>query len=392
MKVLLMALTSLLLLILVEISLGLLPQTREERIYQIIRMDSELLWKVKANFSSDFFGGTTTTNENGFREIPHNSCDGKHPIIWLMGASPAFGWGVDDDKSYAALLAHEYCVRNFSVIGYSSGQGIKLFATLLEKETPDVVLVTYLVNDIDFLRFYFASRDSDQQELTKKRHKLFVHLSDFIAHLNLKRLADRISSVTGLNHEINFTRYWAHAPRTTLEEYEKNLQQFVNLLANKKSRLLFIRTPDSFPRQNHDECPNSLAAPLLREIHEAIKQHNFEDVLSKTNAMLIQCPYHFEARSLNFYAKMKLHFPENDQEDSKKLLFQAAALNAGQRINDYQAVMKKVALKAGISFINIDEAFKKNPDLFCHDASQDFVHPNELGHSFFFQLLKNYVK
>ena len=69
-----------------------------------------------------------------------------------LGCSTTFGWGVDDDASYPALLDGLITDEQTQVInggqpGYTSFQGRWLWDKTLKDYAPDVVLIGYVVQD-----------------------------------------------------------------------------------------------------------------------------------------------------------------------------------------------------------------------------------------------------
>jgi lysophospholipase L1-like esterase len=70
---------------------------------------------------------------------------GPRPGVWVFGDSTTYGWGVDDELAYVALLQQrhpELEVRNFAIGGYSTTQSlIQLEETLAGGATPPRVAV-----------------------------------------------------------------------------------------------------------------------------------------------------------------------------------------------------------------------------------------------------------
>lgn len=70
---------------------------------------------------------------------------GTRPGVWIFGDSTTYGWGLDDELPYAALLQQrhpELDVQNFAIGGYSTVQSlIQLEETLASGATPPRVAV-----------------------------------------------------------------------------------------------------------------------------------------------------------------------------------------------------------------------------------------------------------
>jgi hypothetical protein len=100
------------------------------------------------------------TNAQGFRGSAWNA---SRPAIAVLGSSGAFGWGVDNDDTFAAVLqlaltGHE--VRNFGVFGYNKHQIEKLLALRLQREGPPkavILVLSWLTEDLSVRDSAFAT-------------------------------------------------------------------------------------------------------------------------------------------------------------------------------------------------------------------------------------------
>lgn len=156
--------------VLLETAARLLPESRNDpsRITRILRHDPDLFWTQKAGLDTVFAGVALRTNSLGFRGNGHEIPKRRFRIV-VMGASPALGWGVREELTYAGLLRNRLKpggkpaeVINASVIGYSSFQGIKLLRSTVLPLAPDLIVITYGVNDPDKYRFFRDSGTSDK--------------------------------------------------------------------------------------------------------------------------------------------------------------------------------------------------------------------------------------
>lgn len=100
---------------------------------------------------------TLRTNAHGFpgREVVPGPHPGTYRIV-CMGDSSTFGWGVESDEAYPALLEAElrrrhpdlrFEVVNLGVCGYSSFQGRVLMEREALRWEPDLVTFSYGSND-----------------------------------------------------------------------------------------------------------------------------------------------------------------------------------------------------------------------------------------------------
>ncbi|MCX7648424.1 MAG: hypothetical protein N2Z60_07425, partial [Elusimicrobiales bacterium] len=70
-------------------------ETYYDKIIKILTQDSALLWKTKPNLNTIFESVVLKTNSLGFRN--HEISVKTKKRIIIMGASPSFGWGVDEE-------------------------------------------------------------------------------------------------------------------------------------------------------------------------------------------------------------------------------------------------------------------------------------------------------
>ncbi len=117
-----------------------------------------VIFELRPNLNVTFQGVTLRSNSFGMRgpEIPPEKPAGTFRIA-LLGDSFAFGWGVEEDKTFARVLERvlneqsknspHYEVLNFAVPGYSTFQEVSLFEEKALQFHPDAVLVYFVEND-----------------------------------------------------------------------------------------------------------------------------------------------------------------------------------------------------------------------------------------------------
>jgi len=153
---------------------------------RMIRLSSNprVIYELIPDLSVVFLGQPVTTNSRGFRgkEV---TVDKTGRIIRLLGIgdSVMFGWGVRDDEAYLTVLSNmlnethpqfSWEVVNTAVPGYNTVMEVE---TLKEKGLayhPDVVLVDFVINDLDLPNFirkkenYFTLRKSFLRQFVAK--------------------------------------------------------------------------------------------------------------------------------------------------------------------------------------------------------------------------------
>jgi lysophospholipase L1-like esterase len=108
-----------------------------------------------------FSGRGVRVTPEGFRDVPGGSEDDTSEglVVLALGDSTTFGWRVNGAYTWPAQLeemldspSRRVRVRNAGVPSYTSSQVLVYLAELLERESPDVLLVSVLWNDLWFSR------------------------------------------------------------------------------------------------------------------------------------------------------------------------------------------------------------------------------------------------
>lgn len=133
-----------------------------QRARRVLTLDEELGWRARAHLDLEFEGKKLVTDDRGLRVAPSSSQKRDSKKILVLGPSSAFGWGVQYEEAWPALIA-DNSVLNASQIGYSIVQGHKLYAWLRSQGLTGVktVVIAYGVNDIDRFRFFDQENLSD---------------------------------------------------------------------------------------------------------------------------------------------------------------------------------------------------------------------------------------
>jgi hypothetical protein len=99
----------------------------------LLRHDEDLFWSFQPNISVPFKGITVTTNSLGLRGAEVEPKQPNEMRILSLGESSTFGYGVEDDQTYSALLerrlrdavpGRKVTVINGGVSAYTSFQSL----------------------------------------------------------------------------------------------------------------------------------------------------------------------------------------------------------------------------------------------------------------------------
>ncbi len=122
--------------------------------------DDQLIFRHRPSWETRYGDVLVTYNERGLRDRPIlPKADDEYRIL-ALGDSVTFGWGVDQDKTFAARLEsllqsrlhRTVRVINSGVGGYNTVQEVTYFKQEGIDLQPDLVLLTYVQNDIEVNR------------------------------------------------------------------------------------------------------------------------------------------------------------------------------------------------------------------------------------------------
>ena len=195
-----------------------------DKIQAVLEEDQSNLWKVKSNLDQLFFGANITTNSDGFRVTSGEEIWQSSKVrLAVLGASPSFGWGVRNEQTYSSKIFQEsnqeIAVKNFSQIGYSSFQGLKVLEKAL-KAKPTHLLITYVINDLDYYRFFYSENNEDKDVVTA--NKFTIEVRKIVQNLTLTKLIyKKLSANSSKQHNIE------RKTRVTLADYILNIGEIV---------------------------------------------------------------------------------------------------------------------------------------------------------------------
>lgn len=202
-------------------------------------------------------------NSSGFRGPELIPNDEKMLRVMSLGDSCTFGHGEEEENVYTSLLEKRLSeklpakVFNLGVSGYSTTQGLMVFARMVNILNPNVVTVAYGTNDaadVLFLPpFWVLPRKPDKEIFGKPlklsaKEKAYFHIERFI----ITKFGS--SAVLAWVNRTFFIESRARMKersgicRVPENDYMKNLEEFIDLSRkhNAKPIILTICVPDQY--------------------------------------------------------------------------------------------------------------------------------------------------
>jgi len=136
-------------------------------------VDDQIIYILKPDLNLKFMRANVRTNSFGMRGPEYTLEKGIDTYrIILLGDSFAFGWGVEENESFASVLetnlnavfkGHPKIeILNLAVPGYSTFQEVRLFMEKGLCFSPDAVLLYFVENDFGLPFFVQDIRDSSK--------------------------------------------------------------------------------------------------------------------------------------------------------------------------------------------------------------------------------------
>lgn len=322
-------------LILVElISFLLYSPSHLDSILKILKEDSNLIWRHKENYVGDFQGANISLDELGFRKSYNLSQwrNSKSRIL-IMGASPSFGWGLENKDVYSSLLNNKLkdsgvSVINASQIGYSSYQGKKLLSLIINKLNPTHVVISYVLNDLDYFRFYENQHFPDSA--LQSKNKTLINIKSFLTNTYTFKICQQL--ILRLQPPMNskLTSKTKIIPRVTLEEYKNNYIEMIDIILKNQAKPIIIQIPVNLEDSAKLEYKNS-------------NMHQF-------------------------------------------------TLEVWKNSKNYHEMQNNISKELNIDLIDIKNEFKKHDRYLFIDKKLDPIHPNKEGHYIIYKTVLNYFQ
>ena len=188
-----------------------------------------------------------STNSYGFRykdEIPIEKPANEYRIF-VLGDSSAFGHGVYDTESFSAQLEkklnedhgkYRFRVINTACPGHTTYEGLIILKKMILGFTPDMIIVAY--NNDPGLEYLEEKRRAFQDPFINNLNIILYH-SDY--YLLLQRVAAdfKLALLSGRRGGYSL----ALVRRVSLEDYKKNIKEFMLIAKQHNVRLIFIKMP-----------------------------------------------------------------------------------------------------------------------------------------------------
>ena len=343
-------------------------ETRLDVILSILEQDPTLIWRFKPNARTTFQGVPVSINSFGFRSedfSPEKSDGAKR--IFCMGASPTFGWGVTADKAYSEQLERllqdfykdkQIEVINAGIIGYSSLQGRRLLEEKILSYSPDLLIVAYVINDVDANRF-FRSVGRPDKELEPLKEPV-VFLMNLFSKSRFYQLLKKGIDTLIFRSSISGRRGGFQTPvvRVDLEDYSLNLKAILALAQENNIHTLFLKMPVNLPLPPPvPEAVRARADHLIQASLDQMKKNEFDDAAAKLKEAISLIEHSSEA---HYYLGV-CYEHQREYSLAEEAFRKAKDCDAFRcRIDSetYNSAMERIAGKNGIPLVDIVSAFK----------------------------------
>lgn len=202
------------------------------------------------------------------RVIPSRTDTVERRQLWVLGCSFTYGWGVNDNKAWPALLTQgdsAFEVTNFATPGYSTAQSLlQLKAALDRGPRPDMVILGY-------------AGFHNQRNVCSRHWKKALAGQPLMQGLSYPYV--RLSagdSLQWLKSDLHFESWWGmqHSALIHFLEIQTNLREEESLQAFEVTRKLILEMNAICKRENipfivagvwHDASTIQMLEALVRE-------------------------------------------------------------------------------------------------------------------------------
>ena len=366
------------------------PGDRLGSILRLFERHPTRVWTLRRGLKTEFAGAPVVVNDLAMRG-PAPAGDLSPPRVLCLGESLCFGWGVEFDQTYSQLVEEQLSMRtgkaveviNAGTPGYTTHQGLIQLQELGFDLQPDLVVVPFVVNDIDRLRFFRNDGQTDAELGAGSRAS--SALSNLLGHsytflLYQRALLGTLRKMAGPQAEARALAMGMKC-RVPAGDYEINLRTFVAECRKRDVPLLFVVQPLHLPLPEIDGEPAEVQ-PLLSTLAAD------REALSPA-----------EARQVLEHSRGRLHETldraiEGSDEQVRSAIDRSREWDAyrcrAQAIR-YNAIMRRVASDEGVPLADVTAAMAHRRAVCAEgvgpcggplyrDAEDDPIHPTAEGH------------
>lgn len=389
----------LVLLFLMEAASYLCPAkpNRLERIRAVLRQDSQLFWRQRTLLKTTFEGAAVQTNRLGLRDERVKTGRTK-PVLRIvtLGASPTFGWGVEQNDTYAqvlerilrdALNTDQVEVINAGQIGYSSYQGLKFFKEVILPLKPNMITVSYVINDVDKYRFFRNHSAPDSQ--LKPKSGLLVAVENALEHSRFFRLYRKFMNGTKSASQQFFgergSGKYREARRVSLEEYGANITALVDLAQEHGIDVVLVKMPVNLPQSI--QVPPSNVIRAQQTVTEATVWAE-RGYRKEAIALLHQALAYDPNTPRAHYYLGQLYQRTGKRKKARNHFERTVVLElyeCARLATEYHRVLDGIAAQRDVRLVDVVKAFddyrRYADDYLFLDPEHDTIHPNRTGHA-----------
>jgi lysophospholipase L1-like esterase len=236
--------------------------------------DHGLFWRLRENIEAGtefLVEGSYRTNSLGLRGAEADLADlGNKTRIACFGNSCTFGWELEENQTYPALLGeqlgNEYVGFNCGVPGYSSFQGFELLKHYEPILKPDIVTICYGWND------HWAAGFDIEDKAQEMPAQWLLDIQNLLSRSYLYRTAKYLL-LAKAEKKKEYT-YDRESPtyRVSLQDYRSNLIEMVRYCRQRKIKAVLLTAPigndnpnDQQPYEIYHELYNQMVREVSRE-------------------------------------------------------------------------------------------------------------------------------
>ncbi len=219
------------------------------RARKILVYDPIVGWMQERNLETTFEKKSVFTDGNGFRTEEDSSDDDVFKTITL-GPSSAFGWGVNIEETYSALIAKHFNKKNLNAsgIGHSILQGERVWHKKLIGKNLSLshAFIAYGVNDLDKFRFFDSHPVDDKTYFMTTPEALDIDKARYPGNLPIV-----LSLVwRQFQYQKKCDQLVTTVQRVSWNEYESALTSLIQEMKYKKIIPVIINTPFYLKNKN----------------------------------------------------------------------------------------------------------------------------------------------